>query len=217
MTIDLFDPALAAKRRASNRGSGDVVGRFRSGYQVSGNPASLSTWRVTTGDPEVAERLHELLGGDEPQEWDTAGEDNIELFTDAADVNIILPNRKAIDPQMLIWTRGQKRLLVCDGSIYEPEDKRPYQCTLGGFTSKAEHEEQGHLCEPRISITFKLADAPELGLFRFESGAWSLATEIAGPIGDVGDREDVLANLSLEEVESRTRTFTKPVLEVSRK
>ena len=46
----------------------DVVGRFRSGHQINKRPAALSEWRVTTGDPEVAEKIHDILGGDAPQE-----------------------------------------------------------------------------------------------------------------------------------------------------
>src|SRR5690606_39483525 len=61
--------ALPISTRKQQDFSGDVVGRFRSGYQVDNRPQSLGAWRVTTGDPEVAARVHELFGGDSPQEW----------------------------------------------------------------------------------------------------------------------------------------------------
>lgn len=213
--IDLFDPALASQRQSTN--TSDVVGRFRSGYQINGQPASLTEWRVTSGDPDVAKAVKDLLGGDKPQEWETKGEDNIEVFTKAGEVDIVIANAEAIDARMLIWPRGQKRIVVCDGSVFDT-DGRPYECEVGGFRNKKEHDAQDHLCEPRVSITFRLAEAPELGLFKFESGAWSLATNIARPLGQIGDRTDVKCKLSLEQVEMRNgNTFTKPVLTVEGK
>lgn len=208
--IDLFDPALAPQRQSSS--ASDVVGRFRSGYQINGQPASLTDWRVTTGDPDVAAKVKELLGGDKPQSWETKGEDNLEVFTTSGSVDIIVSGPDAVDARMLIWPRGQKRIVVCDGSVFDT-DGRPYECEVGGFRNKKEHDEQDHLCEPRISIAFKLADAPELGIFKFESGAWSLATNIARPLGQLADKTDVKGTLSLERVEMRNgNTFTKPVL-----
>lgn len=213
--IDLFNPELSAQRQ-DNNGSSDVVGRFRSGYQINGQPASLTEWRVTTGDPDVAKAIHELLGGDKPQDWETKGEDNLEVFTKAGSVNVTLADSDAIDARMLIWPRGQKRIVVCDGTIFET-DGRPYVCEIGGFRNRKEHEEQGHLCEPRVTIAFTLTDAPELGVFRFESGAWSLATNIARPIGKLADRTDVNGTLHLERVEMRNgNTFTKPVLDLGK-
>lgn len=208
--IDLFDPALAPQRQSST--ASDVVGRFRSGYQVNGQPASLTEWRITTGDPDVAGKVRELLGGDKPQSWETKGEDNLEVFTGSGSVDIIVAGPDAIDARMLIWPRGQKRIVVCDGSVFDT-DGRPYECEIGGFRNKKEHDEQDHLCEPRVSITFRLADAPELGLFKFESGAWSLATAIARPLGQLAGKTDVKGTLRLERVEMRNgNTFTKPVL-----
>src|SRR5690606_40800256 len=67
--LKIFDTETAKATRKQQDFSGDVVGRFRSGYQVDNRPQSLGAWRVTTGDPEVAARVHELFGGDSPQEW----------------------------------------------------------------------------------------------------------------------------------------------------
>lgn len=209
MTIDLFDPALVSARSNS---SSDVVGRFRSGYQVNGQPASLTAWRITTGDPDVADAVHDLLGGDPSQEWETKGEDNLEVFTEAGEVRIVLANADAIEARMLIWPRGQKRIVTCDGTVEDTEG-RPHECKIGGFKNRKEHEEQDHICEPRVSIAFKLADAPDLGLFRFESGAWSLASVIARPLGFMQGKEDVEGTLALEEVVMKNgNRFTKPVL-----
>lgn len=215
MPIDIFNPDV---QRASRGPASDIVGRFRSGYQINGRPASLTDWRVTTDDPDVAESVQALFGGDEPQEWDTKGDDNVEVFTTSNSVDIILSGDSAIEARMLIWAKGAKRIVTCEGDVFETEGK-PYECETGGFRNKREHEEAGHVCEPVIAITFRLADNPELGMFKFQSGAWSLATSIAKAIGDYAKVEgDALATLALEVVEyeqnGTPRKFTKPVLTV---
>jgi hypothetical protein len=216
MPIDIFNPDVAPTRKGF---SDDVVGRFRSGYQVNGRPAALSTWRVTTDDNDVAEFISETYEGDEPQTWETKGDDDIEVFTKAESVDIILSGDNAIEARMLIWARGQKRLVTCDGTIAETEGK-PHECLIGGFTTRREHEEQGHICEPNISVTFRLADKPDLGIFRFQSGSWSLATSVARAIGDYAKTGySAKATLALEVVEYESagvaRKFTKPVITIT--
>ena len=214
--IDIFNPDVQPARGAFQN---DVVGRFRSGYQVNGRPAALTEWRVTTDDQAVADYISETYEGDEPQAWETKGDDDIEVFTKAESVDIILTGESAIEARMLIWARGQKRLVTCDGSVAETDGK-PHECLIGGFSKKAEHEEQGHVCEPNISVTFRLADNPDLGLFKFQSGSWSLATSIAKAIGDYAKTgHSATATLALEVVEYESagvaRRFTKPVVTIT--
>lgn len=215
----IFQP----RERVSRNFADDIVGRFRSGYQVNKRPAALTEWRVTSGDPEVLGAVRGLLGGDEIQEWEAKGEDNLEVFTDVASVNILLENEDAIEARMVIWARGQKRIVTCEGDVYETEGG-PYVCETGEFTTKREHEESDHVCEPVIRIRFRLADDPDLGLFEFQTGSWSMATVIGQEIYalqkalDKSEGEPVKATLSLEQVEyesgGKKRKFTKPVLTV---
>lgn len=215
MPIDIFNPDVAPAD-TGGFGSDDIVGRFRSGYQVNERPASLTEWRVTTGDPDIAKEVHGLLGGQAPQEWETKSEENLEVFTQAPSIDIILDGPSAIDARMLIWPKGQKRIVTCDKDIFETEGA-PYVCETGGFRNRREHEEQGHVCEPRITITYRLADKPNLGIFKFETGAWSLVTQIAKSIGKLRDIDgDASATLALEQVVMKDgKTFTKPVLTVT--
>ena len=220
----IFQPRERVRQRASQ---GDTVGRFRSGYQMNDRPVALDDWRVTTGDPEVADQVNELLGGDEPQEWEAKGEDNIEVFTTASQVKIILDDEKAIDARMIVWPpRGQDKFLVCGGEVYETENRRPYECTDGDYSTKAEHDEQDHICKPQIKIRFRLADAPEMGHFEFHTGSWSLTSDIGAEIGELydviadNDGGPALATLTLEPVsytdnKGKKREFTKPVLTVN--
>ena len=67
MAIRIFDVDTDEKK---GKFADDVVGQFRSGTQINRRPMALTEWRVTTGDPDVAYAISELLGsvGDaEPQ------------------------------------------------------------------------------------------------------------------------------------------------------
>ena len=220
MAIDIFNPDLAGSETRREFTADDIVGRFRSGYQINDRPASLKEWRVTTGDPDVADAVHGLLDGDKPQEWETKSEETLEVFTASPEVNITLSSMDSVDARMLIWPRGQKKIVTCDGEIFETEG-RPYVCETGGFRNRKEHEEGGHVCDPRITVTFRLADEPDLGLFKFETGAWSLVTNIARVMADLrdalekSDGEPVKATLALEQVTTKAgKQFTKPVITV---
>ena len=85
------DPAEQPKPRQTYKD--DVVGRFRAGHVVGKNPVSLNEWRITTGDPVVADRVFELFGGDAPQSFETKGEDNLEVFTASAEIEVIVESR----------------------------------------------------------------------------------------------------------------------------
>lgn len=218
MAIDIFAPRAREMREDT-----DVVGRFRSGHQINNRPVSLKEWRVTTGEPEVAQAVAERLGG-EVETWETKGEDNLETFTSASSVDILLEDGvNSIDARMLVWARGAKRIVVCHDDVYDTEGG-PFECNEGGYRTRAEHDEQGHVCEPNIKVRFRLADDPDLGVFEFQTGAWSLASQIGYIYSDIEDAdtdgEGVTATLALEAVEftsqdGKPRKFTKPVIKIT--
>ena len=215
MALDIFAP----RERTSNTRTSDVVGRFRSGHQINKRPISLKEWRVTTGDPEVAEAVQENLGGDEVSTWETNGEDNLEVFTTASEVDVILDSAEAIDARMVVWAKGQKRIVVCHDEVYDTEGG-PFECTEGGYRNRREHDEQGHVCDPLIKVRFRLLDAPELGIFEFQTGAWSLVSQVGYVLADI-DKYDgpVKATLALQaaefEKDGKPVKFTKPVITVT--
>ena len=51
-------------------GADDIVGNLRSGMQIDNKPVALQEWRVTTGDPDVANAIADLYGG-KVEEWET--------------------------------------------------------------------------------------------------------------------------------------------------
>lgn len=216
MGLKIFDVDPSA---APRKPLGDVVGRFRSGHQVNNRPMALEAWRVTTGDPEVATALTDLFKvKDSAQPWETQGEDSLELFTDLASVNIIVEGANAVRTGMVLWGRNAL-IRSCDGVTQK--DGTPCACPQRVMDRK-EAAKLGTGCEPSIVIFFRLADAPDLGKFKFVTGSWSMA-------GEIGQAEDALAKLDgpafgtlkLELVEYTTKAgrnvrYTKPVLSIGK-
>ncbi|MFD8595401.1 hypothetical protein ACFV1L_10405 [Kitasatospora sp. NPDC059646] len=222
------DPDAKPKPRASF--AEDVVGRFRAGRMTgtgrSARPESLSEWRVTTGDPAVASRVAELLGGT-AEEWDTESEDSLEILTDAASVEIVIDGANAVQSDMRLYGAvGGEPIHHCDGVEYlsPPEEKgNPCGCPELLADRKA-LAKTGRGPKPDIRVLFKLTDAPDLGLFRFRSGAWDLAKvlhEVLEALDTVGG--PARCRLSIELVEfvaksgpmkGKTVSYNKPVIKV---
>jgi hypothetical protein len=201
--------------------SDDIVGRFRSGAQVNGRPMALQEWRITTGDPDVADAVAALLGG-EPGEWETTTEESIEVYSNAAAIEVILDGADAIRTSMVLW--GQKgKIRDCDGIEQKPlTDGAPVQpCACpSNVRDRKEAAKAGHGCEPSIQVYFRLAEDPDLGKFKFFSGSWSMAAEISEAEKALSSIDGpALGLLSLVLVEYTTKagrdvSFTKPVLSI---
>lgn len=227
MGLNIFgtDQGAPAPRK---RFSDDVVGRFRSGYQLNNRPATLTEWRVTTGDPEVADKVFDLLGGDKPQEWEAKGEDNLEVFSASKEVAIILEGPNALRQKMILWGRNGKPIQSGDGQTIDyPEDKvGPDPDSHLTFAERKAKGREGTGPEPQIEIFFRLADEPDLGIFKFQSGSWSLASDLAYDQTDVALEEvggPAKATLTLELVSFTAKNgpragqlveYTKPVLKI---
>lgn len=218
MGIKIFenDPDAAPKK------NDDIVGRFRSGAQVNGRPMALEAWRVTTGDPEVADAVAEMLGGT-PQEWDTQSEEVLEVYGEKDEVEVILDGPGAIRSEMVLWGRNGK-IRSCDGVTQKDDEGSPCACP-SSVRDRKDAAKAGHGCEPSVGIFFYLADAPEMGKFKFFSGSWGLASEV-GKAEEKLEKIDgpALAVLRLEQVsfeaksgprKGQTVSFTKPVIDVT--
>lgn len=215
MGIRIFDVDPDARPRKSGD---DVVGRFRSGAQVNGRPLSLDEWRITTGDPEVATAIQSLLSGGEVQEWAAQGEDNLEVYTKATSVDVILDGPSAVQTSMALW--GRNGLIhKCDGET--KADGTP--CEQAGKTvqERKEAAKAGYGCEPSIQVYFRLAENEDLGKFRFSSGSWTFAAEIDTAEAALAKIDGpAKATLALEVVEYDTKAgrhvrYTKPVLTIT--
>lgn len=199
------DPENQPKPR--QRFADDIVGRFRAGHQVNNVPSTLNEWRVTTGDPDVASKIHDLLGGDEPQEWETKGDDSLEVFTASADVDIIIEGPRSLRQRMVLWGRQNKPIYVSDGAHIlddngHPTDEPDPDAELT-FAERKQKGRDGLGAIPDIDLTFRLADDPDLGIFQFKTGSWGLARDLVatGTAEAIANAEGPLqAKLRLEEV-----------------
>jgi hypothetical protein len=209
--------------------SSDIVGRFRSGYQIDGEPASLSAFRVTTGDEAVAKKIAEKLGVDtshgeeQPQEWEAQGEDYLEVFTKADKVVIVLDSANDYKSTLVRRTRDGDFMYATDGQVilgvgedYEDEftvgDPAPEaKMDLDTIKTKAK---KGLAASPDIRVTFLIKGLEDLGKFQFRSGGWSLVHN--DPEEKLRRLPDgpIEAELKLTTVEGKRFTWTKPELVV---
>lgn len=211
----------------------DLVGRFHAGYMVNNRPATVEEWRMTTGDPDVADKLHELFGGDEPQKIATEGEFDHELFTAAREVNIIIERTSALRQRMVMWGRNNKLIYATDGEWKlddsgNPTDEADPDASLT-FAERKLKANEGTGPVPETTLYFRLADEPDLGIFRFRSGGWTIVSDMAyegteDKLADaIADSEEgkAIATLALEPVSyvakrgpraGQTVSFTKSAI-----
>ncbi|MFE9256519.1 hypothetical protein [Streptomyces sp. NPDC006879] len=222
--LTIFETDPDAKPKPKQTFSDDTVGRFHSGRQVDDVPEALSEWRITTGDPEVAKAVAQLFGG-EPIETDSTGENFIDVFTDRETVPVVLDGPDAIYADMKLWNRN-KLVHHCDGTVFLSPDERkgkPCHCPeLFAERKAAAKDFMGPA--PSITITFRLADDPELGKFKFQSGSWVMASVLHEYENDLSAVDGpALAELTLELVEytikkgknkGRNVSYYKPVIKV---
>jgi hypothetical protein len=204
----------------------DVVGRFRSGYQIDGEPASLSAFRITTGDPGLAAELAAEFGIDKtkaegPQEWEAAGEDYIEVFTEAHSVNIILENaaayksslvRRAGDGSFMYATDGE--VITAVGEDFEDEYAVGNPDPQSGQdldTRKAKAKKKLG-SSPDIRVSFTIEDHADWGIFQFRSGGWSLVHNDPEEKLSRMPEGPIKCQLKLTTVEGKKFTWTKPEL-----
>lgn len=175
---------------------------------------------MTTGDPDVAQAVAGLLGG-EVAEWETSKEDNLEVITTSATVRLVLDGPDAVESSLILWGRSGP-IHECDGVSYlnPPEDAgTPCGCPPLLTERKALHKaERGP--GPHTKVTFRLADAPHLGKGQLVSGSWELLKvlhELENDLDAVG--APALVELDLELVQFTTTAgvdvaFRKPVFTV---
>jgi hypothetical protein len=165
------------------------VGRFHYTTLLHSRPRVLTTWRVSSDDPSVLNRVAELLGVHPDIPGALSHHDGV--VTDATTVDVILSDPSAID---LRWYPSNER--TCD-------ERGECRCPPA-LSDRRRAARAGRGCEPRVRICFRLHRNASLGIFALLSGSWSLV-EDATSARRVFERSNgpVVAQLALEE-----RVFT---------
>ncbi|WP_194292724.1 recombination directionality factor, partial [Streptomyces katsurahamanus] len=174
MALRIFETDPAAKPKP-RQFSEDFVGRFRSGRMVGNRPESLATWRVTTGDPAVADAVSKLMGGTS-SEWETTGEDFNEIVTETDKILVVIDGSQGVKADMQLW--GRSGLIHhCDGvEFLSPEEDKGEPCGCPPLMEdRKAQDKSGRGPKPHTNVVFRLADDYHLGKFRFQSTSWKLA------------------------------------------
>ncbi|RZS39162.1 hypothetical protein EV193_104378 [Herbihabitans rhizosphaerae] len=207
MALRVFETDPDAKPKP--RDSYDYAGRFRSGMLVGRQPKALSEWRVTTDDPDVADKIAAMFGG-EPAEWDTEKSDNIQVMTDTKKLDVIVDGPSALRSRMAQYGTGGP-IHVCDGVQFisgHPEDEEigdDCGCPRSLEDRKAKAKKQIGP-KPDIRLVFRLADDPDLGVFMFTTGSWSLVKildEVESALAEIGGPARVTLELAFEEYDTK--------------
>jgi len=182
MALKIFgtDPETQPKPRQSF--ADDVVGRFRAGYVLDGRPATVNEWLVTTGDPDVADVIFDLFGGEAPEKYETKGEDNLRVFTASTEIEVVIGGPKDLRQKMVMFNRAGKLVQSGDGETIDyPEDLKgqPDPDAELTFQERKKKGQDGFGPTPQTELYFRLAADKDLGIFKFQSGSWGLAYDVA--------------------------------------
>lgn len=228
------DPDNKPKPRQSY--SDDTVGRLHSGTTETNAkgvsfPVALTEWMIRTDDMHVAEKVAEILGGTPDADDESPNENFISVQTAAESIPVII-DADGIDFDLKQWANS-KLTHHCDGRVFlsHPFDDGAIGAACGCpelFAERKQRATAGMGPKPSITVMFRLAAAPDLGLFKWLSGSWSLASvlhEVANAMDTHGGGGPVLADLTLEQVsyvakkgkmKGQTVEYTKPVITVKR-
>lgn len=235
MALDIWetDPENKPKERVTY--SDDTVGRLHSGYMDETDPrkprpVALSEWRFSTGERTVAGAVAELFGGTPVENEESGSERFIDVFTKATKIPVII-GPGGIESDMKQWING-KLVHHCTGARFlshPDEEKIGQPCGCPALFAERKQRAKDYMGpNPAITVTFQLADDPELGTFKYQTGAWTLAKilhESEDALARVGKGGPVLAELELEYVEfvltkgkdrGQTVSYTKPVIRIKK-
>lgn len=186
------------------------AGRIRLGDKgPKGAPRKLETFRLTSSDKQLLDRVATLYGGTVAPWSGQPGQYEITTEATALDV-IVPPSAMAFSQWYETWSGGgcQKR---CDGQWDQITDKA-CSCNPDNRT-----------CTPHTRLSVLLRDLPSIGVWRLETQGYYAATELLAAvelIQGIGNAGTMLpARLRLETRTQKrlgqgTKRFAVPVLDV---
>lgn len=237
MAIWETDPENKPEKRQDY--SDDTVGRLHSGYMDETDPrkpkpVALTKWRFSTGEKPVGDAAAELFGGTPVENENPDVENFIDVFTDATKVPVIIePGTNGIDSDMKEWRNG-KLVHHCDGVRFLSHLSNPAkvgdECGCPKLFAERKQAAKDFMGpSPSITVHFRLAEDPALGLFKYQTSSWTLAKilhEAEEAVETVGQGSPVFGFLELEYVEfvltkgkdrGKTVSYTKPVIRIVKK
>lgn len=163
---------------SANPYADEVVGRLHSGYLNGRNPVSLDQWRFTSDDPEVIDTLAALYGGAPQEIEDSHGDPLHELFSEAESIDVIIEDSDSVSSEFVLWGKDGKVAMRGDGLTIDNGANPDPGASLDLATRK-ERAKQGLVPSPEVTIFFRLADNPDLGIFKFiKRDAWSFERDL---------------------------------------
>lgn len=196
------------------------VGQFHLGRRVDNRPESLATWRVTTSESQVALAVADHFDA-APTESAPSPDGEIEILTAASAVRVVIAGSPSINADMRLWGRGQ---LVhhCDGVVFlSPPSTAGSACGCPrAMSDRKALAKSGRGPQPSVTVSFRLAQDPSRGMFRFQSPSWNFATSlpaVRGALDAIGG--EALCDLAIQRVDVPIRggaslAYRMPVLTV---
>lgn len=155
--------------------------------------------RLRAAATAASRTKREVFGGEAPQPWETTQEDNLEVFTASPEVDIIIANSKALRQRMVLWSRQGKLVIDSDGATYA--DGTPDPDAELTFAERKKKDQDGLGPAPQIEVYFRLAEEPDLGVFKYQTGSWSMLSDLVRdgtPARLAGIGRPALAQLGIE-------------------
>lgn len=146
-----------------------VIGRFHYATVLRNRPQVLTTWRVTSDDLPVLDRVAELLGGTSRP----ADQKAFEIITRTSTVDVLFASHRAVQVR---WSHNRPAH-ICNGATQQDgQTKRRCMCP-SSFAERKVAARRGVACHPHVEVWFRLAQRPTLGIFAFTSGNWLFTEE----------------------------------------
>lgn len=198
----------------------DATFWFRMGRMVDNLPEALTEWRMTTGDPQVAQAVSRLMGG-VPASWETGKKDYIEVLTSSDSVQVVIDSPQAVRSEFILWARSGP-LHQCDGfNFLSPDENVGKPCGCPPLmVDRKRNARASRGPTPNTSVTFRLAEGSDLGVGCFQTSSW-LFLDTLSEFKDELARINGAARceLSLERVDFETKKgrrlfYMKPTIKL---
>ncbi|MFI5803501.1 hypothetical protein [Streptomyces sp. NPDC051561] len=177
-------------------------------------------WRLITDSASTAARFGRTFGG-EPESHLADGAEQWEVLSERSTLPIVVDGPELVFMEMKLWdSRGLAH--HCDGDVFlASTDRAGTPCGCPPLmTQRKERARFGQGPQPITTVLFRLADDPEMGVFRFRSSSWRFAETVEPFRADLATGHgSSLCELSLECVvfttgNGRQVSYYKPAAKV---